>query len=172
MTMAQPYMSYFLVGAVALAGMTGCAMDAEAKVRADVDRWVDIGATLYFDSRMSCTAGVFSLSSDEVKSTAVHAVTIREGLSILRRGETAKFQSNTLSPNDISAQVNSMDMSVGNGMIASGLAARDCLSDAWKDAYQAALVTQGATLIFQREDNTLVLVDHASRQVFFARGDV
>lgn len=172
MTVAQPYMSYFLAGAIALAGVTGCAMDTENKVRVEVDRWVDIGATLYFDSRMDCTAGVFALASDEVKSAAVHAVTIREGLSILRRGETVKFQSNTLNPNEISAQVNSMDMSAGNGMIASGLAARDCLNDAWKDAYQTALVTRGAALIFRREDNTLVLVDSASGQVFFARGDV
>ena len=41
MGVARPHTGWALAGAVALAGLTGCAMDDEAAARARVDAWVD-----------------------------------------------------------------------------------------------------------------------------------
>lgn len=172
MAMAQPIPLSILAGALALATLAGCAQDKETDVRAQVDKWVDIGATLHFASQFGCTAGVFELASAEVKSTAPHAVTIREGLSLLKQVGTASFQTPDLSPSDISAQINSMDTSVGNAVLASGLGARDCLKDDWRAAYLTALQAKGGILIFQRDGNTLAIVDRAVQRVYFSRGDV
>lgn len=172
MGVARPFIKPVLVGAVALAGLVGCAMDTEAEVRAEVDHWVDIGATLSFRSQMTCTAGVFALASGEVKSAAPHAETIPEGVSLLRRGGVAKFEAANQSPSNISEHLISADLGLGNGVLASGLSARDCLKGEWRAAYMTAVQRPGAALIFKRDGNALVIVDRVSGQVFFARGDV
>ncbi|MGR1580245.1 hypothetical protein ACSSNL_02155 [Thalassobius sp. S69A] len=170
--MAQLFSKPVLAGAIALATLAGCAMDEESQVRAQVDEWVDIGKTLYFDSQMTCTAGVFALVSDQVKSAAPHAVTIREGLTLIRQRGVAKFQDPGLSPSDISAQINSQDIAIGNGVLSSGLDARECLTEAWRADFVAALQARGAVLIYRRAGNALAIIDQTNRQVFFARGDV
>lgn len=172
MILARPNTMSVLAGAIALAGLAGCAMDDEKTVRAEVDQWVDIGTTLSFHSEMTCTAAVFGLSQDSVKSAAPHAVTIAEGLSLLRRGGVAAFESPTHSPADISAQLMSADLGLGNGVLASGLGGGNCLNEPWRALYQAAIQRPGAVLIFKRDGNALVIVDRAAGQVFFARGDV
>lgn len=172
MTMAQLFPMPVLAGAFALASLASCAMDEESKVRAEVDHWLDLGATLHFISQMTCTAGVFELASDQVKSAAPHAVTIREGLSLIGQRGVAKFQDAGLSPSDISAQINSLDTAIGNGVLSSGLGARDCLTGDWKTGFVAALQAKGGALIYRRAGNALVIIDWSNQQVFFARGDV
>ena len=172
MALAQPIPLSMLAGALALATLAGCAQDKETDVRAQVDSWIDIGATLHFASQMGCTAGVFELASAEVKSPAPHAVTIREGLTLLDQVGTASFQTPDLSPTDISAQINSVNMGVGNGILSSGLGARDCLKDPWRADYLTALQAKGGILIFQRDGNALAIVDRAAQRVYFSRGDV
>jgi hypothetical protein len=170
--MAQPLHMTKLAGAIALATLAGCAMDTEAEVRDQVDAWVDIGETLHFDSGFGCTGGVFRMASGQVKSTAPHAVSIREGLSLLSQVGTASFQMDGLSPSDISGQINSMDISVGTGVLAAGLGARDCLEGPWKAAYKSALQTRGAVLIYSLKHKALVVIDRAAQRVYFSRGDV
>ncbi|MGH1356865.1 MAG: hypothetical protein ACRBBS_17575 [Thalassovita sp.] len=172
MTMARTIFKSVLAGAIALATLAGCAIDKEQDVRAQVDAWIDIGDTMHFTSQMGCTAGVFRLSSIEVKSPAPHAVTIREGLSLLKQVGVASFQTPDLSPSDISAQINSVDMGVGTGILTSGLGGRECLEGDWRAAYTAALETKGGILIFKRDGNALVVVDRKTQRVYFARGDV
>lgn len=172
MTLAQPISTSMLAGAVALATLAGCAMDKEQAVRAQVDAWVDIGETLHFNSQMGCTAAVFQLASTEVKSAAPHAVTIRDGMTLLAQIGAVSFQTPDLSPSDISAQINSMETSIGNGVLVAGLGARDCLTGDWKAAYLDALLAKGGILIFKRDGNALAIVDRRTQRVYFGRGDV
>ena len=56
--------------------------------------------------------------------------------------------------------------------MSSGLDARECLTEAWRADFVAALQARGAVLIYRRAGNALAIIDQTNRQVFFARGDV
>ena len=174
MTMAQPYRLAALSGAalLALSGLTGCAMDREAKVRALLGAWVELGSTTWFRSTMDCTAAVFRTETPNPAPEVQQVRSVRQGLMLLGHDITVGFGIGGLSPTQISEKVMQADLPKGLGVLSAGLAARGCMDEATERSYLSALGSEHALLIFVPSRNVLAVLDRAGQQIFFARGNV
>ncbi|AAV94402.1 hypothetical protein KQ247_14250 [Ruegeria pomeroyi] len=157
---------------LALIGLAACALDREAEVRAQLGGWMPLGDTLYFESKLECTAGVFATPADILQTKVRTVSTLRDGLAALSREAIVAFDLEGETPDQVSQAVMSADLPKGLGILASGLSARACMDEATKSAYLSALHSPAALLIFAPDNNALVILDRDRRQVFFARGDV
>lgn len=174
MTGAQPYRRSLAASAVALAfvGVAGCALDREADVRVRLDGWVSIGDTVHFKSAIDCTAGEFVLRQPRIKSKVAVVDTVDEGLRLLQQGWAVGFDVPGQSPSEVSETISFRNLPEGIGVLASGVSAKECMSDEMRSRYLAALTTTDAVLVFDTTDNALAVVDHGARLVFFMRGSV
>lgn len=161
-----------VLGMLALLGLAGCAMDKEDQVRAQLDRWVSLGATGYFKSAYDCTAAVIDARSDQIKSAILVVSSVNEGLMHLRRGRAVAFDVPNLSPNGVTEQLMAADVSEGVRIVASGVAARNCMEDSTQAVFFAALNAPEGVLFFDPQGNALAVLDRAEALIFFARGRI
>lgn len=173
MTGARPYpRGLWRPAALALLGLAACALDREAEVRAQLGGWMPLGDTLYFESKLECTAGVFATQADFLQGKVRTVSTLHDGLAALGKEATVAFELEGMTPDQVSQAVMSADLPKGLGVLSSGLSARACMDEDTKSAYLGALKSPAALLVFAPENNALVILDRDGRQVFFARGDV
>ena len=172
MIMAQPYRQSVLAGALALAGLAGCAKDDEAKLRAEIADWVDPGATLYFDSRLTCTAARFETRSTRPLPKVVMVESLEQGIDRIAAGRVVGFALEGISPTRISEAVMSANLPGGIGIVSAGVGAKDCMDSAEQARYFEALNNPTVTMIYAPKANILMLLDVAAKQVFVMRGDV
>ncbi len=158
--------------ALALLGLAGCALDSEPEVRARLDGWVTLGETGYFKSEMGCTAAMFVLRQSRVKSKVASVDNVDEGLRLLQQDRAVAIDLPGLSPSEVSEVISSRNLSEGIGVLASGVSARDCMSDEMRSRYLAAVNAADSILVFDTTDNAIAIVDRISRMVFFVRGPV
>ena len=174
MTNAQPYLraaKAALVG-LALIGLAGCAMDKEAEVRERLGDWVSLGDTTYFNSSMSCTAAVFEVDGLRITSLISKARSIATGMTLLEDGKAVAFDVKGLSPNGVSEQIMTQNLSRGLGVLSSGVAGKDCMTDDIKQAYLRSLLDPNSVLMFDPNGNVMAVLDRAKKQLFFSRGTV
>lgn len=173
MIVAQPYRVSVLGGALALAGLVaGCAMDSEAELRAEIGDWVDPGATLYFKSHMSCTAARFETRSPRPLPKVAMATSLDAGLRHIAAERTVGFALEGASPTQISEAVMSADLPGGIGLLSAGVGGKDCMDDAEKARYFAALNDPAVMMIYAPQSDMLLLLDVAAKEVIVMRGDV
>ncbi|MCE8509885.1 hypothetical protein KBY28_15650 [Ruegeria pomeroyi] len=160
------------LAALALIGLAACALDREAEVRAQLGGWMPLGDTLYFESKLECTAGLFATQADFLQNKVRTVSTLNDGLAALSKEAIVAFDLEGETPDQVSQAVMSADLPKGLGILASGLSARACMDEGTRSAYLSALHSPAALLIFAPDNNALVILDRDRRQVFFARGDV
>ncbi|WP_146344736.1 hypothetical protein [Falsiphaeobacter marinintestinus] len=171
--MAHPHcMPRVALAIAAIATLAGCAMDSEAKVRTQLGAWVNLGETVYFESRMDCTAALFKTRSTTARASVSMVRTLPDGLRLISAGETVGFDLPAQSPNAISQQVMSADLPNGLGLVSSGISGKNCMSDTVQRAYLTALTSDNSIMIYAPSTNALAVLDVQQGQVFFARGDV
>ncbi|WP_164727008.1 hypothetical protein [Shimia sediminis] len=172
MTLAQSYHAQMLAGALAAAGLAGCAMDSEAAVRDELGQWVAIGATLHFDSRLSCTAARFETLSPHLLVGVRVASDLRDALQDISAGHSVAFAFANQSPTAVSEMVMSADLPDGLGLLSAGVGGKDCMDDAEQARYVAALNDTRVMMIYSPRTNAVTLLDPTRNEVFFVRGDV
>ncbi len=174
MTLTQPYRFRPLRGlaVLALCGLAGCVMDEEQDVRAQLDRWVNLGDTIYFKSERKCTAGAFKVEETRVRSFITRVRNIPRGLRLIGENTSVAFDLTGQSPTQVSSALMEADLARGMAILSSGLAARACMTAEASDAYYKALRSPDAVLIVDPEAKALAVLDRQNRWVFYARGEV
>ncbi len=172
MTVAQPYRRSALAGALALAGLAGCAMDSEAELRTEISDWVVPGETLYFQSRQSCTAARFETRSPRPLPKVARAETLDQALRHIAAERVVGFLIDGVSPTRISEAVISANLPGGIGLLSAGVGGKGCLDEAEQARYFAALNDPAVTMIYAPQSNILMLLDMAAKEVFVLRGDL
>ena len=147
-------------------------MDREAELRAEIGDWVAPGATLYFDSRMTCTAARFETLSARPLPAVAMARSLDAALGHIEAGRVVGFDLEGVSPTLISEAVMSADLPDGIGLLSAGVGGKDCMDDAEKTLYFAALNDPAVTMIYVPQGDMLLLLDATAKQVFVLRGDV
>ncbi|PCJ09417.1 MAG: hypothetical protein COB16_04435 [Rhodobacteraceae bacterium] len=174
MSVAQSYRraAFVVLAVLALTGLAACAMDQEDEVRLRVGDWVKLGETTYFKSSMSCTAGVFEVEATRITSLISKVRSVGTGMLLLKHGEAVAFDVKGQSPNAVSEQIMTRDLPQGIGVLSSGIAGKNCMSDTVKSAYLRALLDPNAVLMFDPDGNVMAVLDRRNAQLFFARGTV
>ncbi|NIZ60111.1 hypothetical protein DL239_03865 [Sedimentitalea sp. CY04] len=157
---------------LALTALAGCAMDSEDEVRARVGDWVSLGDTTYFKSTMDCTAGVFKVDGVRVTSLISKARSIATGMTLLKEGDAVAFDVKGLSPNAVSEQIMTRDLPQGIGVLSSGIAGKNCMTDQIKEAYLRALLDPDSVLMFDPDGNVMAVLDRRNSKIYYARGTV
>jgi hypothetical protein len=161
---ALPWMSvlFFLV-------LSACVLDRELRVRAQLNQWVILGDTLFFNSTRDCTAAVFDTTTTSVLSGAKKVRSIERGLRLIGQDQVVAFDMAAMTPADMYEQIDKAYRRVSLRMLVSGLAARDCLSGPFRDAFVQALNTTNVVLVFDPENAAMALFDRVRKQVIYTR---
>ncbi len=160
------------LGSLCVVGLSGCAQDRESAVRAELGQWLALGDTSYFDSSLECTAGVFALEGIEIRDTIPVVRTIKKGMRLLGEGTAVAFDVPDVSPTSVSEAIMSANLPGGLGILSSGVAAKNCMTDEVQHSYLAALTAADTVLFFDPSGNALAVLDRTHKRAFFARGSV
>jgi len=164
--------SFPLLLALGLLGFAGCAMDKEAAVRAQLNNWLVLEDTHYFKSKRDCTAGLFTTGAKQIMSGITKVRSAGQGLRLIGQGRAVAFDLADRTPAQVQEEIDRSDHSVGLAMLASGLAAKPCLTPTLKSAFADALSADGVVLIYDPGNHALALFEGARKRVFYTRGEL
>ncbi len=150
--------------------LTGCAMDTEDAVRAQLGSWLSLGETLFFNSSRECSAGLFVAPSNRMRKVVQTVHSVRDGLHVMTLDSVVAFEIPGRSPTQVTEDIMTADLPTGLGFLNSGIAARNCMDEQVAAAYYEVLTTLGGVLIFDPETRGLAILDRDANRVFFARG--
>ncbi len=165
---------FFPVILSVLTGLSACARDDEAVLRARLNQWFVIGDLVYFKSHRTCTAAVFKLRLAQPRRDLAVQRTERDAKEAFRSATVAAFQIEGYAPHDLAdALLLTGDGSFGKQVLAAAAQAVPCLERSNAEArLRTALTRKGATLAYDRESEGMMVLDPVARLVFYAAGDV
>ncbi|UWQ77867.1 hypothetical protein K3725_11095 [Leisingera sp. S132] len=156
----------------ALAVLSGCALDKEEALRAQLSAWVELGETFFFQSSMSCTAAVFHTAENpRITSLVDRARSLNTGMKMLETGKPVMFAVAGKSPNTVTEEIMSRDLPQGLGVLNSGLAGVGCMTDLVKSVYYQAIRNPGSSLVFVPETGAMVVLDKQAMALIYVRGN-
>ncbi len=155
-----------------LLALSGCSLDKEASVRAQLGKWVVLGDTSYFRSQKQCTAGLFQTRASKVKSKIVKVSSIDRGLRQIGKGRAVAFVVAGMTPAALHRELDQANRIAGLAILISGLGARGCLTPELKSAFAVALGRADVVLMYDPQNNAMALFETAAKRVFYARGQV
>lgn len=156
-------------------GLSGCiALDTEEEVRVELAGYVFLEKTRQFVSRPTCTAAVFEVISEGVRSQRVKQVDdVRHGLRLVREGRVVAFDLPGLTPDGVSQALMSISLSDGMGLVSSFTGpANACMDDHMQLDFYFALMDPETLTIYAAQTNALMLLHKPSQLLFFLRGNV
>lgn len=155
----------------ALAVLSGCTLDKEEAVRAQLSEWVQLGDTYFFESSSSCTAAVFHTENPRISSLLKPARSVDTGLQQLASGEPVLFKVSGKSPNALVEAIMSRDLPHGIGVLNSGLAGVNCMSELVKSIYHQAIMNPASRMAFIPDGDGIMVVDPQAMAVIYVRGN-
>lgn len=158
-----------LLGLILL--LAGCTRHSEAEVRERLTRWFSLGETLYFKSSLGCTAALFKVQTDQVKSALQPNSDAGTALFEYGRSGLMVLANPAQSPNDGFLELMNADRPIGIAMQSAAIMGKSCMDENMESAFFYAMQNPKATLVFNREDTSMVLIDPGTRLVIFASGD-
>jgi len=161
-----------ILATLAILVLSGCVLDKEAAVRAQLADWVLLGETRYFHSTGECTAGVFATGATQITSGVKRVQGVDRGLGLIRQGVAVAFDVTGMAPVDVYRALDSADHSTALGILVSGLAARDCYGQDMQDGFANVLNTAGVVLVFDPENKATALFDRAGKRIFYTRAEL
>jgi len=153
-------------------GLSSCAKDDEMSVRGELERVLYAGDTLWFESKLGCTAAVFETHIDEVKVAMPRVVDVSEALSYIERAKPFAFDNKMMSPNTFSEALMSRQLHMGSGLLSASVGAIDCMSEEVQHAFYEALMERSTLIVFDFAQNSVALLDRKRKLIFFTRGDL
>ncbi len=163
----------FILGVLSIWVLSGCALDREYRLRAELSEWLRLGETQFFASRLSCTVGVFAYSGTRPGRGPPHAQRIGAALDRIRAGQAVRFDLPGQSPNAISEAVMSRDLGRGLGLLSSGVGPmRDCMTERIARGYYRVILSEQSQMAYDPGGNALIVLYPPEKLVFFLRGNV
>ncbi|EBA16526.1 lipoprotein, putative [Roseobacter sp. SK209-2-6] len=157
--------------AICILPLAACTLDQEDELRAQLDPWVTLGDTFYFSSSSTCTAAIFHAQSARVSSLLEPARSVNTGLQMVAEKRPVVFKVGGKSPNAVVEDIMSKDLPNGLGVLNSGLAGVNCMTDREKSIYYRAIMNPKAQLAFLPKENAVMVVDPGAMAVIFVRGN-
>ncbi|GGB22294.1 hypothetical protein [Allosediminivita pacifica] len=156
-----------------LAALASCAQEREAELRARLDGWVYLGRTLHFESRFRCTAAVFEVALPIYRSAPARARSISGAVKHLHLGRPVIFDLVGRSPDALSSELMSTELSSGLGLVSNALrAGEDCLEGEMAAGFFRVITSEDALLLYDPENGALVLLYPPEHLALYMRGDV
>lgn len=153
-----------------MALLSGCTLDQEDDLRAQLSAWVVLGDTYFFESNSSCTAAVFHAESPRISSLLEPARSVDTGLKMLAEGQAVVFKVGGKSPNALVEAIMSRDLPHGISVLSSGLAGVNCMSELVKSIYHQAIMNPTSRMAFIPEGHAIMVVDAQAKAVIYVRG--
>ncbi|MDQ7069475.1 MAG: hypothetical protein Q9M48_01795 [Rhodobacterales bacterium] len=150
--------------------LAGCERHSEAEVRAQLTRWFALGETVYFKTTYDCTAAMFKVQTDQMKSALQPNSDAGTALFQYGRSGMMVLANPTQKPNDGFLELMNMDRPIGIAMQAASVLGKKCMDENMESAFFYAMQNPKATMVFSREDMSMVLMDPGTRLVIFASG--
>ena len=163
----------FILLAAALA-LAGCARDDNGELWSRLNRWFDLGPTVYFESKFRCTVAIYRVETDEPRTSFPVQRDPQTAKQQFRIGRLAAVRMPGYSPHDIAdALLLSGDGVFGREALAAAAQAGPCFQGTIAErALLRAMTRRGATLAYDRENEGMILLDPESMAVFYVAGDV
>lgn len=149
-------------------------LDKEEDLRAGLRGIVYLAQTRRFESKSTCTAAIFDLASDAVRTPAVRRVSnVREGIELAKQGRIVAFDVPGLTPNMVSEQMMSINLYEGMGLISSFIGpSMECMDDQFQVDVYYALMTEDSMAIYDPASNAMMLLHRPKKLLFYMRGNV
>lgn len=164
------------MGAV-LAGLVlaGCRLDREDSLRGELSAWLNLGPTLEFASRGTCTGAVFLLEDITIGEGISRATSVEVAVHYLRAGRAVALELFDASPTVVSEQIMAASLEQGLGILSNGVGpAQRCLSERAGWAFYLAITSEEAVMVYDPEGNAVTVL-HLQADMplaFFLRGNV
>lgn len=160
--------------ALCLLLLSGCARDDSATLKLRLSQWFELGDQVSFRSRMRCTAAVFDVTAPEPRP----GLSVQRQIDVARRqfrmGRLGAIQMANFSPNDLSdALLLSGDGTFGKQALAAVAQAGPCFQDTEAERFlRNAFTRKGATLVYDRQSEGVIVLDPFAMVVVYVAGDV
>ncbi|MGR3759816.1 hypothetical protein ACUXV3_06725 [Roseobacteraceae bacterium NS-SX3] len=161
--------AFGLISALML--LSGCALDKEEQLRAQLSAWAELGETFFFDSTSSCTAAVFHTKSPRISSLLPRARSLDTGLRMLGAGQPVLLSVGGRSPNALTEDIMSRDLPQGLGVLNSGLAGLGCMTDVVKSIYYRAIMNPASKLALLPGEGAMMVLDPQAQALLYVRGN-
>jgi len=155
---------------LALLVLSGCAQMDEAQARGVLERWFWLGENVYFRSTRDCTAAVYTLRSDEVKSTLNPEMQVGAALAGLARGKVMGITHPEGTPDEAFIEVMNQNRPVGVALQDAAFSARACMDGEAQGIFHQVLSTPGALLVFDHAAGIVAVMDGQAGLVVLAGG--
>ncbi len=151
--------------------LIGCDRDRETALRADLSEYVYLTDTHYFDSRRTCTAAIFELSSSYLTGKVEPDATLEAAQATYDLGGPAAIQMADYSPNDMADGMLLLDRGVfGKQVLEAAANVGDCLTDEASAGFRTALTRPSAILIWLPDPEGFMIVDPGRDRAYYAAG--
>lgn len=160
-----------MLAGVALAALSGCVREDEVAMRDRLEQWFALGETAYFEARGDCVAGVFRLAGPDVGAAMPLTGSVSEMLWVLPRRGRAALQAEGVAPDAAMVTLVNEARTTGMAMRRAALEARSCMDDGAEGAFRRALLSPDATLAYDSESGTVMVMDTRRALLFAAMGE-
>ncbi|WP_027259458.1 hypothetical protein [Leisingera aquimarina] len=152
--------------------LTGCTLDKEEEVRVLLSDWTELGETFFFQSSSTCTAAVFHTTEQpRITSLLDRARSVNTGMKMLADGKPVVFRVAGKSPNAVTEAIMSRDLPQGIGILNSGLAGVNCMTEIVKGVYYRAILNPQSNLVFVPDTHAMVVLDKQAMALIYVRGN-
>ncbi|WP_424939449.1 hypothetical protein [Aliiroseovarius sp. S253] len=161
-----------LVAATSITLLSGCNLHSEKKLRTSLEQYFTLGDTLFFNSKMTCTAAVFRAALNDVKPEMPMAATSLETQEFFRSTGKAAVRAEGQTPHALTDEMlTTEDGAFGRQALAAAALVGKCLSDTNSQDFHRALTRPGATIAYDTGVGGVMILDPVERKLFFAAGD-
>lgn len=150
--------------------LTACQRHSEAEARALLAGWVDLGETLFFESRRQCTAGVFRLRSADVKSRVPLFDSAEAVIATGRQERPFALAEADRTADQMFIDLMNADRPTGVAIQSASVEARPCMSAKARNSFYAALNAEHSVVIFSRPDMAYAVLDPMRGTVILTSG--
>ncbi|NNE82165.1 MAG: hypothetical protein HKN18_17985 [Silicimonas sp.] len=154
--------------------LAACSRDSDDGLRARLDQWFFLGETVYFKSQMRCTAAMYDLTIPTPRPSLPVQSTPNQAKNAFDGGEVSALQMPGYSPNDLTdAMLLEGRGTMGKESLAAGAQAVPCFEGSpARTRLRDALTRPGATMVYDRGTDALIILDPEARLLFYVAGDV
>lgn len=164
--------AYPLAALAGLAALIGCALHGEAALRAGLEDQFYIGDTLYFESKLTCTAAVFRADQNDPRPDFPLFDSLEEAQDTYVATGLAGLRISGKSPHQITdALLATPSGMLGQQALAAAAQVEPCITPAISRGLKFAMTRPGALLAYDRALSGLIVIDPLERKLFFAAGD-
>ncbi len=159
-----------LMALAALNLTTACVREDETALRDRLEQWFSLGETVSFAATQECAAGAFRLVDPSIKSQMPVVSGVGAMLVQLDRVNRAALDDPAQSPDRGMVATVNAQRHTGMQMRRAALEARACMDDTVTTAFRHALDEGRATLAYDSDTGSLMILDPVTGLLVVAMG--